>query len=272
MTGLWQVYAFRYAFRPIGSGAEVFVGGDPKLDVGGMDYFFWALRSGDRVIVVDTGASAAKMPAKGRTPLIDPVAALAGVGIDAAQVEQVFLTHAHWDHVGNLNLFPNAHFWMQRREMASITGPDMTYPRIRGSYQMDEAQRLVELVYEDRLTFLDGDGTFAPGVDYILTAGHSAGQTALFVETTNGRLLLASDAVHYYVEFRDELPFAAFNDMKAMLASLRRVKALVGGDMDRMIPGHDPLVSTRYPAETTLADGTAAAIRLDLPPTKPLDL
>lgn len=271
MTRTWQVYAFRYAAMPERYEAELFVGGRPDANWG-MDYFFWALKSDDRVIVVDTGANAEKMPPKGRTPLISVTEALAGIGVDAAAVTEVFLTHAHWDHVGNLDAFPNARFWMQRAEMASITGPDMTYAKIRGSYQADEAQRLVELVYEDRLTFLDGDGAFADGVDYVLTPGHAAGQTALLVETAAGRLLLASDAVHYYKEIQDELCFLAFNDAKAMLASLRRCRALVGGDWDRMIPGHDPIVSTRYPAETRLENGEPVALRLDLAPTHPLDI
>ncbi len=271
MTQAWKAYAFRYASMPERYEDQLFLGGDPSVNWG-MDYFFWALQSRDRTIVVDTGANAAKMAPKGRTPLIDPVSALAGVGIDASEVTEVFLTHAHWDHVGNLDAFPKAHFWMQAREMQSVTGPDMTYTKIRGSYQMDEVQKLVGLVYEDRLTFLDGDGTFAPGLDYLLLPGHSAGQTALRVQTENGPVLLASDAVHYYREALEERVFQSFNDVKEMLASLRQCMAEVGGDLDRLIPGHDPIVSARYPAETHLANGEPVALRIDQLPTKPLGI
>ena len=271
MTQNWEICAFRYASMPERYEDQLFLGGDPKVNWG-MDYFFWALRSGERVIVVDTGANAAKMGPKGRTPLIDPKAALADVGISVEAVTEVFLTHAHWDHVGNLDLFPNAHFWVQAREMESITGPDMTYTKIRGSYQMDEVQALIGLVYEDRLTFLDGDGAFAPGIDYMMLPGHSAGQTALRIQTANGPILLASDAVHYYREAVEERVFQSFNDVKEMLASLRRCMAEVGGDLDRLVPGHDPLVSARYPAETHLANGEPVALRLDLPPIKALGI
>lgn len=269
MIQTWEAYAFRYASMPDRYEDQLFLGGKPGVKWG-MDYFFWALRSGDRVIIVDTGANAAKMAPRGRTPLIDPKSALASVGIDTDAVTEVFLTHAHWDHVGNLDLFPNAHFWMQAREMQSITGPDMTYTKIRGSYQMDEVQQLISLVYEDRLTFLDGDGTFAPGVDYLLLPGHSAGQTALRVQTANGPILMASDAVHYYREAVEERVFQSFNNVKEMLASLRECMAETGGDLDRLVPGHDPLVSKRYPAETHLPNGEPVALRIDLPPTQPL--
>jgi glyoxylase-like metal-dependent hydrolase (beta-lactamase superfamily II) len=271
LTKKWEVYAFRYAAMPERYEAELFIGGRPGANWG-MDYFFWMLRSGEEVIVVDTGANSAKMPAKGRTPLISIEAALAGVGVNAADVDKVFLTHAHWDHVGNLDSFPKAHFWMQQAEMASITGPDMTFAKIRGAYQSDEVQRLVGLVYEDRLTFLDGDGSFADGVDYLFMPGHSAGQTALQIETASGPLLLASDAVHYYREVAEELCFLAFNDAKEMLAGLRKCKALVGGNWDRMIPGHDPQITWRYPAETRLDNGDPVALRVDLPAMKPLEL
>lgn len=270
MTQTWKAYAFRYARHEDRDEGSTFLGGRAGVDIGGMDYFFWALQSGDRTIVVDTGARSSKMPPRGRTSLIEPGDALRGVGIDPGEVTEVFLTHAHWDHVGNLALFPKAHFWMQAREMQSITGPDMTYPKIRGSYQLDEVQDLIGLVYDGRLTFIDGDGSFAPGVDYMLMPGHSAGQAALRVQTESGPILLASDAIHYYREVMEEMVFATFNDMKAMLASLRRCKAEVGGDMDRLIPGHDPIVSERYPAETFLESGAPVALRLDKAPTKPL--
>ena len=271
MTKNWEVYAFRYAAMPERYEAELFIGGRPDANWG-MDYFFWMLRSGTEVIVVDTGANAAKMPAKGRTPLISIEDALAGVGVKAEDVSQVFLTHAHWDHIGNLDSFPKAHFWIQQAEMTSITGPDMTFAKIRGAYQADEVQRLVGLVYEDRITFLDGDGCFADGVDYLLMPGHSAGQTALRVSTASGQLLLASDAVHYYREAAEELCFLAFNDAKAMLSSLRRCKEEIAGDWDRMIPGHDPQVTWRYPAETRLSNGDPVALRVDLAPIKGLEL
>jgi len=272
MSENWEIYGFRYARHDDRDEGTTFIDGQPGVDIGGMDYFFWALRSGERTIVVDTGANSAKMPPRGRRSLIEPEAALAGVGIDAAEVTEVFLTHAHWDHIGNLDLFPKAHFWMQAREMASITGPDMTYKKIRGAYQPDEVQRLVGLLYENRLTFLEGDGAFAPGVDYVLLAGHSAGQTGLRVQTERGPVLLASDAVHYYREIAEELTFAAFNDVKEMLASLRRCRAEVDGDWSRLLPGHDPIVSAAYPAETHLENGEPVALRLDLAPTGPLEL
>lgn len=270
MTQTWKIYAFRYGVMPERYEAELFIGGRPDANWG-MDYFFWALQSGDRTIVVDTGANPEKMPPKGRTSLITVSDALAGIGVDANAVTEVFLTHAHWDHVGNLDVFPNAHFWMQAAEMSSITGPDMTYTKIRGAYQVDEVQRLVGLVYENRLTFLEGDGRFADGVDYVFMPGHSAGQTALWVETEQGRVLLASDAVHYYREAKDELCFLAFNDVKDMLKSIRRCRDMVDGDWDRVVPGHDPLITTRYPAETFLPNGEPVALRVDLPPTKPLE-
>jgi hypothetical protein len=53
---------------------------------------------------------------------------------------------------------------------------------------------------------------------------------------------------------------------------LRQCMAEVGGDLDCLIPGHDPIVSARHPAETHLANGEPVALRIDQLPTKPLGI
>ncbi len=266
MSAIWKIYGVRYTVQPSRPAHITFMFGDPNEETGGLDYYSWVLVSNDRAIVVDTGAAEHKVKQLGRQWLAPPTDALKKLGVDPANVEDVILSHAHWDHVGDLGAYPKARFHMNDLEMESITGPDMSYHVLREPYHMDEAQQIAGLVYEDRLSFIEGDGTFAPGVDYTLIGGHSAGQIALTVETERGPVVLATDAIHFWQEVEKERAFLIFHDLRKMLAGYRKLNAMAGGDMGRLLPGHDPLVKSRYPVVETHADGSPFILDLGAAP------
>lgn len=266
MGDIWKVYGVRYAAQPSRPAHITFLWGDPTEETGGLDYYSWVLVSDDRAIVVDTGGAEKKLTSLGRQWLARPTDALKRLGVDPAHVEDVILSHAHWDHVGDLASFPKARFVMNDLEMASITGPDMTYAVLREAYHQDEAEQLTGLVYEDRLRFIQGDGAFAPGVDYTLIGGHSAGQIAITVKTERGPVILATDAIHFWQEIEKERAFLIFHDLRRMLAGYRKLEAMAGGDLGRLLPGHDPLIGERYPVVETHADGSPFILDLGAPP------
>lgn len=266
MSGIWKIYGVRYTVQPSRPAHTTFMFGDPTEETGGLDYYSWVLISDDRAIVVDTGAAERKVRNLGREWLAPPTEALRILGVDPEHVEDVILSHAHWDHVGDLKAYPKARFFMNELEMASVTGPDMTYRVLREPYHGDEAAELAGLVYEDRLTFLQGDGAFAPGVGYTLIGGHSAGQIALTVETERGPVVLATDAIHFWREVEEERAFIIFHDLRRMLAGYRRLNAMVAGDLGRLLPGHDPLIRQRYPTVATHDDGSPFIVDLGAAP------
>ena len=94
-----------------------------------MNYFVWAARGGGRTFVIDTDFNAEVSETRKRTFLRSPGEALATLGIDANAVEDVILTHLHYDHVGNFDRFPKARFHLQERELVYATGRYMRYYR-----------------------------------------------------------------------------------------------------------------------------------------------
>ena len=101
----YEVYALKYAHHARRA-AENFIGGDPHDGPMPLDYFVWLVRGEGREIVVDTGFSAAMARKRGRLHLRCPTEALRLMEVDAAKVTDVVITHLHYDHVGNFELFP----------------------------------------------------------------------------------------------------------------------------------------------------------------------
>ncbi|HSS63478.1 MAG TPA: N-acyl homoserine lactonase family protein [Gammaproteobacteria bacterium] len=258
----YEIYAVKYGQRMATHG-DIFVHSDLHDAPFPMDYFVWAIRNRERVIVVDVGFGKKEGERRGRTFLRCPTEGLELIGINAQQVEDVIITHMHYDHAGNLDKFPNARFHIQDEELAYVTGRAMTYEVLRRSFALDDVTRMVKLVYEDRVVFHHGDDEIAPGVSVHHVPGHTRGMQSVRVDTARGLVVVASDAAHYYENLERESPFANLENMYLMLEGYRRVRALADSD-SHLVPGHDPKVLKRYPAPSDALQGVVA--RLDLAP------
>lgn len=225
-----------------------------------LDYYIWAIRrDGEPPVIVDTGFGEDAAVARGRT-LIRPVAqGLRDAGIDHLLVEDVILTHLHYDHAGSLGAFPNARFHLQDAEMAGATSRAMCDHETRAPFDGEPVAQLVRKLYADRVVFHAGDEEFAPGIALRLCAGHTAGLMVVCCETERGRVVLASDAAHLYANIVRRLPFPIFIDEADYRKAQARALELAGGSLDHLIPGHDPLVLECFPG----ANGIA---RVDLAP------
>ena len=227
----------------------------------GMDYFFWVVRNADRTIVVDTGFSAAGGARRGRTTLIDPAAAFEALGVDRAAGPPVVVTHAHYDHIGNLGLFPASPLIVAAAEYAFWTGPYADRTLLHHSVEDAEIDSLRQAEREGRLrTFADSISP-APGVRVIRLGGHTPGQSVVAVDTADGVVLLASDSVHYYEEYERSMPFTQVADVVAMYAGFERIRGLLGsGEVRHLVPGHDPDTLARFTPVTGPLAGLAATI------------
>src|ERR1041384_1369188 len=101
----YEVFASRYATVARKS-AENFIGGDAHKTGARMDYFVWLVRNAARTFVVDTGFNAAAAAKRKREFLRSPAEGLKLLGVDSNTVEDVIVTHLHYDHIGNFDLFP----------------------------------------------------------------------------------------------------------------------------------------------------------------------
>ena len=255
----YEVYAVKYAHHARRA-SENFIGGDLHDGPMPLDYFVWLIRGEGREIVVDTGFSAAMAAKRGRDHIRCPTEGLKLLGTDAKTVKDVVITHLHYDHVGNFDLFPAATLHLQDLEMHYATGRHMREERHRFAYEVEEVVGMVRRTYEGRVRFHNGDGEIAPGVSVHLIGGHTMGLQAVRVNTRRGWLVLASDASHFYANIEQTRPFPIVWSVADMVGGYRRLLELAGA-AERIIPGHDPLVLERYPAPSQGLRGIVA--RLD---------
>jgi glyoxylase-like metal-dependent hydrolase (beta-lactamase superfamily II) len=244
----YEVYAVRYGTRT-GAKAEIYLNhhiyGEPDEPLG-MDYYCWVARNAARTVVIDTGFGPEGGARRRRTTLIEPVAALARLGVDAATVPQVVVTHAHYDHIGNLAAFPAAEVVMARRELEFWTGPYGARRQFAWSTEAAEIDHLARVRDQGRLTAIDAAYTLAPGIEVVPVGGHTPGQVIVLVATEAGQTVLASDAAHYYEEVERDRPFAFVADLEAMYRGFDLLKEITAESGRVLVPGHDPEVMTRF--------------------------
>lgn len=265
MEDQWEVFAVKYAERNSRTRADSFIDDDDHASPHDMDYFVWALRSGDQTILIDTGYDEKEAKRRGRPILRDPAGAIEALGISAESVETVVVTHLHYDHAGGLDRYPNATFHLQQSEMEFATGPCMCHDEPRAPFTADHVCEMVQKVYSGRVNFHDGDGLIADGVTVHRIGGHSRGLQAVRVKTSEGYVCLASDASHYYENFLSRKPFPIVDDLDQMIMGFEQIQQLAT-QTSLVIPGHDPLVRASFPEEGT----SGFAWRLDKGPIRPI--
>jgi glyoxylase-like metal-dependent hydrolase (beta-lactamase superfamily II) len=258
----YRLFAVKYAYHERRSG-ENFIGGDPHDVSMPLDYFVWAIVGESRVFIVDSGFDAAMAQKRGRT-ITHPVEhGLQRIGIRADAVEDVIITHMHYDHAGNRALFPHARYHVQDREMAYCTGRCMCHHGLSHAFEADDVKSMVERVFSGRVQFHDGASSITDGLSVHWVGGHTDGLQIVRVHTARGWVVLASDASHFYANMQQSRPYPVVYNVGDMLEGYATAQRLAASAA-HVIPGHDPQVLQRYAAPERDTQGWIA--QLDLEP------
>lgn len=258
----YKIFAIKYAHhdRPA---RDNFIGGDSHDVNMPLDYFVWAVVGEGRAFLVDTGFDAEGGAQRGRVITHSVEEGLGAIGIEPETVEDVIVTHMHYDHAGNRSLFPKARYHVQDREMAYCTGRCMCHSALNHPFNPEDVKSMVGRVFEGRVAFHDGVSNIAPGLSVHRVGGHTDGLQVVRVHTERGWVVLASDATHLYANMEQGRPFPAVYNVGDMIEGYRRVHELADS-AQHVVPGHDPAVLTRYPAENKETEGWI--VRLDATP------
>jgi glyoxylase-like metal-dependent hydrolase (beta-lactamase superfamily II) len=200
-----------------------------------------------------------------------PRTVLAECSIAPADVSTIFLTHAHFDHMGNIEDFPNATFYIQERELSKWVWTMSLERRFRWlTLAIDPADilRTVELARDHRLVCVDGDRqNVLPGIDL-----HAAFDThtwgSMYVRLRNDLMpnskdswVFAGDLVYTHENLRGWKPedpeylpvgLAVGSQFNLIMTTEAMVKS-VDGDINRVIPDHEERLKDIFPSRITSA-------------------
>lgn len=180
------------------------------------------LQSQGRRMLVDVGFGEGGRPAMGQTE-----AALEGIGLSASDIDIVYLTHFHGDHIAGLMdvsgepVFSRARYLTAQAEWDEWMGPAGRWRGTDGdSQQMESIASL-----QDRFDFVSPGDEIADGITVVNLEGHTAGHTGLLVESRGERLLHVVDLLHQAFQFQ-HLDWGFVFDSDVALATETRKRIL----------------------------------------------
>lgn len=153
--------------------------------------------------------------------------ALGARGLTVEDIDKVVLTHAHWDHVQNIDVFEHAPIYLHAEERMYSRRPhrnDWATPAWTGD--MLERMTIEEIEEGDEII---------PGVGIVGMPGHTVGSVGVTVNNADGISLITGDALHYAsVALTRDNPLVFWDDTQAR-ASIDKALGLA----NIIYPGHD---------------------------------
>lgn len=250
----YSIQAIRYASLPQFPVAELVIGApkDEKVDIA---MVIWLVRGGGHAILFDSGFHREKwFKDYPMSDFLRPDEAVKLAGVQPGEVTDVVISHAHWDHMGGMDLFPKAIVWIQKKEFAYYTGDAWQPGGQHGGIDPDDAAVLVRLNTEGRLRLVDGDDVeIFPGIRAYTGARHTFASQYIRVEG-NPPFVLASDNCYLYRNLAEHRASATFSeaDQPANVKNQERMIQLAGSP-DRVVPGHDALQFKKFPTQGRIA-------------------
>jgi glyoxylase-like metal-dependent hydrolase (beta-lactamase superfamily II) len=255
----YSIQAIRYASAPDIDVANLVMGAPREKITIAM--VVWLIRGGERNILFDSGyhrdTFLKEFPS---TDYIRPDEAVKLAGIRPEQITDIVISHAHWDHLGGIDLFPKATIWIQKEEFRYYAGEAWQSGGDHGGIDPVDVQVLVKLNTEGRVRLIDGDNVeIFPGIR-AYTGGHHTYASQYLRVDGNPPFVLASDNVYLYRNLAEHRASATFTeaDQAANIKNQARMIQLAGGSPDRVIPGHD---AAQFEKFSTSADGRIAKIK-----------
>ena len=261
-AGLWQILALDTGSSMLEQSMLTYTTGFGRLV--SIPRVMWVLR-GSTTVVVDTSVprmgSAAEFIGEdfSRTTGQDPRNALSAAGVNPADVEYVLLTHLHWDHAGNCDLFPEARVLVQEDELRYAIAPGRFF---RKSFLSPLGGWGVPPYVVPNLDVVRGSVEIAPGLRVEPAPGHTPGSQAVVVATADGTFAIGGDAVTSYANVEDDIPPGFHTNVDEAVESIDRLARLA----DSLLPAHDYAVFTDGP---TTQIGAAHAARGKRPASAP---
>jgi glyoxylase-like metal-dependent hydrolase (beta-lactamase superfamily II) len=226
--------------------------GDERTDIA---MVIWLVRGGGRNVLFDSGFHREKWFKEFPTAdYLRPDEAVRLAGLQPEDLTDIVISHAHWDHMGGIDLFPKTTVWIQKEEYAYYTADAWQPGGKHGGIDPEDVKALVQRNTEGRLRLVEGDGVeILPGIHAYTGARHTFASQYIRVDGSPA-FVLASDNCYLYRNLAEHKASATFSeaDQAANIRNQARMIELAGS-ADRVVPGHDPLQFEKFPSRGRIA-------------------
>jgi len=285
----YSIWVMEYAHVPA-QATSLFIYGAHNQGHRKMPYGYVVIKGQGRTVMIDVGYNhkaygevlATTYGVRNWQP---PRTVLAECGVTPEEVSTVLVTHAHFDHMGNIEDFPNATFYLQEREISKWVWTMTLERRFRWlmlGIDPADIMRIVDLARQGRLVLIDGDrDDVVPGID-VRAAFDTHTWGSMYVRVRNGGTgnawVFAGDLVYAHENLTGgdladpqyvPVGLATGSQFTLIMTSDEMVKA-AGGDYTHVIPVHEDKLKDMFPSRITgtglritelaLADGEASKV------------
>ncbi|MGQ0698348.1 MAG: MBL fold metallo-hydrolase [Panacagrimonas sp.] len=185
------------------------------------------INTGTKLVMVDSGAAKLFGPTLGKL-----LTSLAAAGYKPEQVDEIYITHMHGDHVGGVMLddrmaFPNAvvradkhdaEYWLSEENM--LKAPEA----MKGQFQGAQAS-LKPYIKAGKFKPFDGDTELVPGVKAMASRGHTPGHSFYVAESQGQKMVFWGDLMHVAAVQFDNPAVTIQFDVDSKAAAAQRAKA-----------------------------------------------
>ena len=252
-SAIWDVFVMEFARSKNQPWVDL-ISGMYRDGVMDLPFSFILARRGDRNVLIDTGfmqdAGSSFSRKFGIPAWISPVRMLEEAGLEPGAITDIFITHAHFDHMGSIAEFPNAHIHIQKSEMLSWYEA-IALPKRFGHLTMiidpDNLRTALDASIEHRMTLIDGDkDNVLEGIHVRLGSGHTIGQQFVLIDTAAGRRVISGDCVysrHLLTGRNNDGIYIPLNNAVGsvweQLKTIDKMNDELGGDLSKLIVMHD---------------------------------
>jgi len=267
----YSIWLLEYGHIP-NQAMSVFLAGQHNQGVHLMPFSYLVLKGEGHIAMVDVGMDPgqdeyARLLAE-KDNVVDwqpPQNVLAKIGLKPGDVDTVFLTHAHYDHMGNLMAFPKAQFFIQKREYQDWLGAlslPKRYKNVLMAVNPQDLANAKKLVESGRMTLIDGaQENVLPGI-HLRPAydGHTFASQMVIVENqdSSGTWVYCGDLAYTRANLTGingdgiYVPVGiAVGTPYNLMKSYDEMLKIISGKLDHVIIGHETDSWELYPSWQT---------------------
>lgn len=208
----------------------------------------WVIEGEDKNILIDTGFGDCEETMQvqrkygvdfiaRRTREQEITEVLATKGLKPEDIDIVVLTHLHFDHIGNCELFKKAKIYFQKEEIPLMVQPlpFLTF------YYHEWYDKVFSAL--NRMEIIDGDLKLTKNIELLKVGGHCPGQMVVMCKTAAGKACIASDFIYNYKNLKYNWPMGPIWSMREWIDGIHYIK----GNADIILPNHDYELYEYYP-------------------------